>query len=288
MTSKICAKCGASIPANAKFCLSCGTKLEDVCTSCGAKLFEGANFCGMCGHRLHDREEPAAVPVVSVSSVSEVSCHDPDEDDDTGSSSAGYGWKEIIEDCDNFDFKYGQEYWEKIFTNSNGDLNAADENGYSLIHAAARIGDADMIKTLIEAGVDVDLVSEDRGFTPLIYAAEEGRPDAIEALIEAGADVNKPDKFGNTAVSTAALNGENEAIEVLSKAGADINCPKGSYSPLMRAIDNERTYSLIALINAGVDPSPVGGWSYLLEFAKECDDPDEDLIALIESKIAES
>jgi hypothetical protein len=74
---------------------------------CGAKLFEGANFCGMCGHRLHDREEPAAVPVVSVSSVSEVSCHDPDE-----MMIRGLLRQAMLERDNrrlhNFDFKYGR------------------------------------------------------------------------------------------------------------------------------------------------------------------------------------
>ncbi|MBR7111690.1 MAG: SPFH domain-containing protein [Clostridia bacterium] len=52
-----CAKCGASLPANAKFCLLCGEKVETVsentvvCPACGKTVAKG-NFCPECGHKL--------------------------------------------------------------------------------------------------------------------------------------------------------------------------------------------------------------------------------------------
>lgn len=48
----ICASCNASIPAGSKFCLQCGTKVEDkpgFCMSCGASLPLEAKFCPSCG-----------------------------------------------------------------------------------------------------------------------------------------------------------------------------------------------------------------------------------------------
>lgn len=47
----ICPACGASVP-NGKFCLECGAKLECVCKNCGAKLIPGAKFCLECGTKL--------------------------------------------------------------------------------------------------------------------------------------------------------------------------------------------------------------------------------------------
>lgn len=52
-----CAKCGADLPANAKFCLECGEKIfsladnEIICPKCGAKTMKG-KFCLECGASL--------------------------------------------------------------------------------------------------------------------------------------------------------------------------------------------------------------------------------------------
>lgn len=52
-----CPKCGNSLPTNAKFCLECGTKIENlaenemICPECGKKTAKG-KFCMECGASL--------------------------------------------------------------------------------------------------------------------------------------------------------------------------------------------------------------------------------------------
>ena len=50
-----CAKCGASLPNNAKFCFECGEKIVDtnavVCPKCGKMVVKG-KFCPECGHKF--------------------------------------------------------------------------------------------------------------------------------------------------------------------------------------------------------------------------------------------
>ncbi len=50
-----CAKCGATLPANAKFCLECGEKVAQsntvVCPECGKTVTKG-KFCPECGHKF--------------------------------------------------------------------------------------------------------------------------------------------------------------------------------------------------------------------------------------------
>ena len=53
-----CAKCGASLPQNAKFCLECGEKVPPaipadkiVCPECGNAVAKG-KFCPECGHKF--------------------------------------------------------------------------------------------------------------------------------------------------------------------------------------------------------------------------------------------
>lgn len=48
-----CPKCGKINPANAKFCLECGTKLGYlICPNCGAELQPGSKFCMNCGQKV--------------------------------------------------------------------------------------------------------------------------------------------------------------------------------------------------------------------------------------------
>ena len=53
----LCPGCGAQIPEGAKFCMECGTKIEQlapnemICPSCGKKTMKG-KFCMECGAPL--------------------------------------------------------------------------------------------------------------------------------------------------------------------------------------------------------------------------------------------
>lgn len=52
-----CVKCGAEIPAGSKFCLECGTKVEEIkedeikCPNCG-KIVKKGKFCAECGYKF--------------------------------------------------------------------------------------------------------------------------------------------------------------------------------------------------------------------------------------------
>lgn len=48
----VCKKCGTRLLAGAKFCSECGTPVETLCPKCGAKLLENAKFCPECGEKL--------------------------------------------------------------------------------------------------------------------------------------------------------------------------------------------------------------------------------------------
>ncbi|MBA3945486.1 MAG: zinc-ribbon domain-containing protein [Herpetosiphonaceae bacterium] len=58
--TQTCPNCGATLPANAKFCLDCGTKIEQKpamirpthCVNCGAELPPNAKFCLECGTKV--------------------------------------------------------------------------------------------------------------------------------------------------------------------------------------------------------------------------------------------
>ena len=47
-----CGDCAAENPADAQFCMSCGSKLEQRCPACGAPTLPEARFCMSCGTQL--------------------------------------------------------------------------------------------------------------------------------------------------------------------------------------------------------------------------------------------
>ncbi len=57
-----CAKCGHINPAEALFCMKCGTRLEAKCPRCGAGYSAEASFCIKCGFNLADAKSAASVP----------------------------------------------------------------------------------------------------------------------------------------------------------------------------------------------------------------------------------
>lgn len=58
-SDRVCSKCGNSLPPSAKFCLECGTKVENlsvneiICPNCGVKTPKG-KFCTECGAKLQN------------------------------------------------------------------------------------------------------------------------------------------------------------------------------------------------------------------------------------------
>ena len=99
-------------------------------------------------------------------------------------------------------------------------------------------GSSEIIRTLLEAGADQHLTTDD-GTTPFMVAAGLGRSTyrpreprgvrspsaeaAVKMLLEAGAEMNAVNEADFTALHGAAFRGLNEVIEYLVEQGADID-----------------------------------------------------------------
>lgn len=105
----------------------------------------------------------------------------------------------------------------RLLLDAGADVNAANEDGITLLHI---IADPEPVAVIIKAGGNLE--ARDRGGrTPLmINLAEPEREDVIEALVEAGADVNAKDKAGRTVLSMARERGDDDIVELLTDAGA--------------------------------------------------------------------
>jgi len=96
-------------------------------------------------------------------------------------------------------------------------------DGTALI-AAAHLGHAEVVRTLIRAGAPLDHVNN-LGWTALIESIVlgDGSPrhtDTLAALLEAGANVNLPDRNGRTPLALAQARGYAAMVERLRRAGA--------------------------------------------------------------------
>lgn len=87
---------------------------------------------------------------------------------------------------------------------------------------AAKGGNAEKVKLLLEKGADVD-AKDNSGNTALIYAAVNGHIETVKILVEKGADVNAEDKDGLTALFWAYKKGYPDIELFLIDKGAIVN-----------------------------------------------------------------
>jgi|GEM_PF-7072080 len=116
--------------------------------------------------------------------------------------------------------------------------------------AAARLGDTDAIRALLESGAEIN--NGDRwGVTPLLAAATEGHADVTRLLLESGADLTACDVSGWTALICAAHHAHVEIVRMLLEAGAsaDIESVDG-LSPIRLAAVQGDPDIIRLLVNA--------------------------------------
>jgi hypothetical protein len=160
-----------------------------------------------------------------------------------------------------------------FFVNELGtNVNAANENGFTPVHAAAQFGHLDYLRHLVkEFGADVNQASNE-GFTPIFLAAQEGHLLAVSCLgKELGADVSRANNAGCTPLYMAAQKGNLSMVQYLAKElGANIHQgEKRGGTPLMAASNYKHTSIVKWLIKAGADPQVSAPWGTAANLSKK-------------------
>lgn len=135
------------------------------------------------------------------------------------------------------------------------DVNAAQGDGMTALHWAARHGDAALTGALLEAGARTGAATRLGGYTPLHMAAELGFAPIVGALVEAGADVATRTSTGVAAIHFAAGSGDVETVRTLLDAGAAVDVPDdvARRTPLMFATARNRLEVMGLLLSRGAD-----------------------------------
>ena len=146
-------------------------------------------------------------------------------------------------------------------------LHGRNEEDYTPLHHAAEKGTPAIVRTLLEAGAQVDMRASgydvDWGWdwTPLHLAAENNPDEEVaRVLLEAGADVNARAYYGQTPLILAAGNANPAVAALLLEAGADVNAREwmGRTALHEAAASNENVAMIDLLLEAGADLQAVG------------------------------
>ncbi|GAB4813629.1 hypothetical protein N2152v2_000675 [Parachlorella kessleri] len=146
-------------------------------------------------------------------------------------------------------------------------------DGLSFLHMAAEQDNTDVIRALVECGVDPSLPSGTDLRAPAIHYACTGgdHAEVIETLLTLGASADERDAAGYTTLATAAEAGSLQCVKALLGHGADISAEDSngfdvlmdacSYDPLKH---NTHTKAAIVklLLAAGADPTAQSGGRY--------------------------
>jgi ankyrin repeat protein len=132
------------------------------------------------------------------------------------------------------------------------DANTVDRTGQPVLHIAAREGNLEVLRVLVQAGADIDKRNAMKE-TPIMLAALGGHVKLVEFLISREAQINHP---GWTPLLYAATNGQTEVIKVLleNHAYIDSSSPNGS-TPIMMAIRGGHQAAARLLLDEGADPA---------------------------------
>ncbi|XP_078671071.1 uncharacterized protein LOC144911136 [Branchiostoma floridae x Branchiostoma belcheri] len=127
-----------------------------------------------------------------------------------------------------------------------------DAWGDALLRITAWTGDEDKVKTLLQAGVQVN-TENSQGETPLWDAVKGGHSNIVALLLQEGADPDMLDKTGFPPLHYASCLGHTEVCRLLVQHTDEDYMYEGEQSPLWIAIENADSQLLRILIDKGFD-----------------------------------
>lgn len=154
----------------------------------------------------------------------------------------------------------------ELLIRAGANAGAANHDGATPMFLAAQNGSAPMIAELLKAGVDANAPVLSHGETALMMASRSGSADAVRLLLDRGARMDAKDTLrGTTALMWAAEQGHAAVVELLVSRGAKPDAQSAVLRPLKR-----RGLGFAPASRQGGEDAPVkGGLTALLFAARE-------------------
>jgi uncharacterized protein len=133
-------------------------------------------------------------------------------------------------------------------------VGAAEADGTTALHWAARQDDFELADRLLRSGADPNAANR-YGVTPLHLAAVNGSVRMLERLLAAGANLEQPGADGETVLMTVARGGHVAAAELLLARGAEVDAREAWHgqTALMWAAAQAHVEMLTTLLTHGAD-----------------------------------
>ncbi|WP_277879694.1 ankyrin repeat domain-containing protein [Coleofasciculus sp. FACHB-501] len=137
------------------------------------------------------------------------------------------------------------------------DINAIGSNGQTALMYAAHYVHIPVIQALIDAGADLNILSEEDGLgegkTALMHVAGSffatgKRAEVVKILVGAGANINLKRKDGRTALMWAAMAGYADSIQAVIEAGADLDARDDEGNTAMMLAGGGRYPKIVRLL----------------------------------------
>ena len=149
--------------------------------------------------------------------------------------------------------EHGNKALIRTLLNAGADVNTAQADGTTALHWAVYNDDAETAGLLVKRGANVNTANR-YGVPPLSLACANGNADLVKLLLDAGADANATLQGGETVLMTAARAGNVEAVKALlaHEAKPDVR-ERRDQTALMWAAAEGHASVVRALIKGGAD-----------------------------------
>lgn len=123
----------------------------------------------------------------------------------------------------------------------------------TILHEAVNKDNIEMVKLLVENGVDVNKENE-YSYTPLHLAVEKNNIEIVRFLVENKANVNSENEYSSTPLHLAVSKNNIEMVRLLVENGADVNKEnENSNTPLHLAVDKDNIEMVRFLVENKAD-----------------------------------
>ena len=104
----------------------------------------------------------------------------------------------------------------KELINAGANMHYTNEDGVSVLDEAIESKNLEIVKFLVESGIDVNATKRGSGFTPLMVATTLGNSELVEFLLQNGAKREVKDNNNLTALDYAIKTGQKKIIPLLA------------------------------------------------------------------------